>query len=289
METAEVTSLEDIFGDKLYQQRAREALPILIRQALVSQKITYSDLAEELNMPNPRNLNYVLGLIGNTLLKISKEWNEDVPPIQSIVINKQTEMPGEGVNWFIKNRKQYEESTPTEKRQLLLEMLSNVFHYEKWLNVLEYLKLKPNENTTVVFEKITNKKSGHGVGEGEKHKQFKIYISENPFIIGLKGFKKGDIEHIFPSFDSIDVYFCNDNTIVGIEVKSETSNENDILRGLFQCKKYEALIEAENCVNGIRKEIKVILALENKFPNELLPIKNILSVNVMSLSDLMCK
>jgi len=66
-----------------------------------------------------------------------------------------------------------------------------------------------------------------------------------------------------------------------VEVKSETSNTNDILRGLFQCKKYEALIEAENCVNGIRKEIKVILALEKELPNELLPIKNILSVNVI--------
>jgi hypothetical protein len=280
METAELTSLEDISGDKLYQKRAREALPILVRQALVSQKITYSDLANELKMPNPRNLNYVLGLIGNTLLKLSEKWEEEIPPIQSIVINKHTEMPGEGVNWFIKNRKQFEESTPTEKKRLLLEMLSNVFHYKKWLNVLEYLKLKPNVDTTILFKNII-KNGGYGTGEGEKHKQFKKYISENPNIIGLNGFKKGNIEHIFPSLDSIDVYFQNNNTIVGVEVKSETSNENDILRGLFQCKKYEALIEAENCVNGIRKEIKVILALENEFPNKLLPIKSILSVNVM--------
>jgi len=280
METGELTSLEDISGNKLFQQRAREALPILVRQALVSQKITYSDLADELKMPNPRNLNYVLGLIGNTLLKISEEWKEEIPPIQSIVINKQTEMPGEGVNWFIKNRQQYEESTPTEKKQLLLEMLSNVFHYEKWLNVLEYLKLKPNDDPTTVFKKVT-KNSGFGTGEGDKHRQFKIFISENPNSIGLKGFKKGDIEHNFPSSDAIDVYFSNDNAVVGVEVKSETSNANDILRGLFQCKKYEALIEAENCVNGIRKEIKVILALEKVFPNELLAIKNILSVNVI--------
>jgi len=281
METAELTSLEDISGDKLYQQRAREALPILVRQALVSQKITYSDLADELKMPNPRNLNYVLGLIGNTLLKLSEEWKEEVPPIQSIVINKNTEMPGEGVNWFIKNRKQYEESTPTEKKQLLLEMLSNVFHYNKWLNVLECLKLKPNNDTTIIFKKIISKNVGYGSGEGEKHKQFKLLISENPNLIGLKGFTKGNIEHIFPSLDSIDVYFQNNTTIVGVEVKSETSNTNDVLRGLFQCKKYEALIEAENCVNGIRKEIKVLLALEKELPIELLSIKNILSVNVI--------
>lgn len=285
METAELASQDDIFGNKLYQQRAREALPILVRQALVSQKITYSDLADELRMPNPRNLNYVLGVIGSTLLKLSEEWKEEIPPIQTIVINKQTEMPGEGVNWFIKNRQQYEKSTPSERKQLLLEMLSNVFHYEKWLYVLEHLKLKPNNDSATIFKRII-KNSGYGTGEGEKHKQFKILISENPNLLGLKGFNKGDTEHNFPSQDSIDVYFSNDNAVVGVEVKSEMSNATDILRGLFQCKKYEALIEAENCVNGIRKEIEVILALEKELPNELLPIKNILSVNVI---DNICK
>jgi len=59
-----------------------------IQPVMVSQKITYSDLADELGMPNPRNLNYVLGLIGNELYNLSKEWNEEVPPIQSIVVNK---------------------------------------------------------------------------------------------------------------------------------------------------------------------------------------------------------
>jgi hypothetical protein len=281
METGELASFESISGDKLYQQRAREALPILIRQALVSQKITYSDLAIELKMPNPRNLNFVLGLIGNTLLKLSAEWNENIPPIQSIVVNKQTEMPGTGINWFIKNKEQYDESTPTEKRQLMLEMLRDVFHYEKWPIVLEHLRLKSNDNPTITFKKIIGKKNEHSTGEGEKHKRFKILISKNPELIELKGFKAGNIEHIFPSLDAIDVYFSNDKIIVGVEVKSETSDINDILRGLFQCKKYEALIEAENCVNGIRKEIKVILALEKEFPNELIPIKNILSVNLI--------
>jgi hypothetical protein len=87
-ETGVLTSNVDFFGDKLYQQRAREALPILVRQAMISQKITYSDLALELKMPNPRNLNFVLGSIGNLLRISSIEWNEIIPPIQSIVVKK---------------------------------------------------------------------------------------------------------------------------------------------------------------------------------------------------------
>ena len=73
METGEVA--KSIEGEKLYQKRARKALPILVRQALAHQPIFYSDLANELDMPNPRNLNYVLGSIGQTLQEISDEWS----------------------------------------------------------------------------------------------------------------------------------------------------------------------------------------------------------------------
>ncbi len=86
METGEKTFNADIHGEKLYQKRARKALPILVRQAKAEQPIYYSDLAEELNMPNPRNLNYVLGAVGNSLKKLEKKWKEEIPLINVIVI-----------------------------------------------------------------------------------------------------------------------------------------------------------------------------------------------------------
>lgn len=70
METAQLS--DTFWGDKLYQQRAREALPLLVRQAVVGETIFYSQLASEMNMPNARNLNFVLGCIGNTLIKLGK-------------------------------------------------------------------------------------------------------------------------------------------------------------------------------------------------------------------------
>lgn len=78
METAEIA--ENFWGDKLYQQRARKALPFLVRQAIVGETIFYSDLAEELEMPNARNLNYVLGCIGTTLEELAEETEEEIPP-----------------------------------------------------------------------------------------------------------------------------------------------------------------------------------------------------------------
>lgn len=65
MDTAKIA--KPISGDKLYQERARATLPLLVRQAHAGSPIRYGELAAELGMPNPRNLNYVLGSIGKAM------------------------------------------------------------------------------------------------------------------------------------------------------------------------------------------------------------------------------
>ncbi len=99
--TAKVANSNFLEGEKLYQERARLTLPYLVRQAKAGQTIYYSDLAKEIDIPNPRNLNYVLGAIGNALIELGKKTESEIPPIQCVVINKQQELPGEGVGWFI--------------------------------------------------------------------------------------------------------------------------------------------------------------------------------------------
>ena len=98
-ETADLA--KEILGEKLYQKRARQALPILVRQAEAKAPIKYEDLAAELQMPNPRNLNYPLGNVGAILGAISKEWGTTVPHLQSLVINKNTGLPGPGFDFFL--------------------------------------------------------------------------------------------------------------------------------------------------------------------------------------------
>ena len=90
------TSPDDspIYGDRLFQIRARSALPLLVRQARAANTISYSDLASELQIPNPRNLNNVLGCIGHSLSRLSNRWKEKIPMIQFVVVNKNTKLPG---------------------------------------------------------------------------------------------------------------------------------------------------------------------------------------------------
>ena len=114
---------EFLNGDKLYQQRARKILPILVRQAKVAQKIYYSDLAREVGISNPRNLNYPLGSIGNALKSLSRKWGIDIPQIQCIVVNRSTGLPGEGYGEFI-DRLDFKKLSTKQRGEIVNRILS---------------------------------------------------------------------------------------------------------------------------------------------------------------------
>lgn len=276
METAEVS--ENFWGDKLYQQRARKALPLIVRQALIGETIFYSDLAEELEMPNARNLNYVLGCIGTTLIELSEETEEQIPPIQCLVVNKATELPGEGIGWFISD-KEFKNLSKKQKKVVVDSQLAKIYSYSDWLWVLDELKI----NYPDFPELPVHGKSPRSGGEGQHHKELKEYISNNPTVIGLSdSWPKGEMEFNLPSGDSVDVMFSYRKQMVAVEVKSRISEPADINRGLFQCVKYQAVTEAMLGIQGKPQNVQTLLVLESSFPKELIPIKNMLGVKVMS-------
>jgi hypothetical protein len=138
MDTAKTA--DSIFGNKLYQKRARIALPLLVLQAESKNPITYLALIKKMKMPNARNLNYVLGSIGQALESLSKKWDEPIPPIQSLVINKNTLLPGPGFYNFLKSKNSSKLSWD-EKRMVIDELHQSIYSYKKWKEVLKGLSL----------------------------------------------------------------------------------------------------------------------------------------------------
>jgi len=47
------------------------------------------------------------------------------------------------------------------------------------------------------------------------------------------------------SGDELDVYVVTKQARIGIEVKSHRSGEADLVRGIYQCVKYQAILEAQ--------------------------------------------
>ena len=62
-----------------------------------------------------------------------------------------------------------------------------------------------------------------------------------------------------PSGDTIDVLFRNGLDWIAVEVKSSLSNSLDITRGLFQCVKYRAVIEAVQATRNLEQNARAIL------------------------------
>lgn len=278
MSTASIS--EPISGDKLYQERARAAFPLLVRQAQAGVPIYYSDLAEELEMSNARNLNYVLGSIGQSLELLSKEWKEKVPPIQCLVVNKSTGLPGEGIGWFLVKKEDFAALPLRKKRAIVEAELQHVFSYPQWGKVLDFFSL---EQASADFTPIVSKASGgFGGGESKEHKALKEYVAKNPESIGLKASTPiGITEQPLPSGDSLDVSFFNVKCWVAAEVKSAISSEADIVRGLFQCVKYLAVMEAVQISEDRPQNARALLVLESTFPQSLVPLRNILGVEVI--------
>ncbi|PPD46263.1 MAG: hypothetical protein CTY15_01540 [Methylocystis sp.] len=277
-ETARIAA--PIAGDQLYNQRARVALPLLVRQAEAGKPITYSDLAEELGMPNPRNLNYPLGSIGSTLESLSALWAEKIPPIQCLVFNKNTGLPGEGINFFLREWGDFKSLPRRRQKEVVAGAHALIYAYPRWEAVLEVLPLPsaaPNF-ATVVSEASRDRGGG---GESDEHRILKEYVAKNPQCIGLpSSVSAGSNEVSLPSGDCLDVSFRASDEWVAAEVKSALSNAADVVRGMFQCVKYRAVMEAVQAAEGRAREARAVLVLEGPFAQELIPLRNVLGIEV---------
>lgn len=274
-ETRNIAKL--LSGGKLYQQRAREALPLLVRQVQIRREIVYSDLAHQLGMLNPRNLNYVLGYIGEALQSLSAEWDEDIPPIQCLVVNKWSRLPGEGIWWFITSEEDFHSFSRERQQAVLRAELQKVYEYSRWPAVLDALGLLVRPDSNVIDEASEFR----GGGESEQHQRLKKYIAEHPKVLQLPATVRADTEFRLPSGDSLNVLFRTGDDWTAVEVKSARSLLPDLVRGMFQCVKYQAIVKALQATQGRTQSAKAILVIEDAFPAQLESWKQVLGIEVI--------
>jgi len=274
-------SVDPIWGDKLYQKRARRTLPLLVRQARAHQEITYSDIAIELGMPNPRNLNYVLGSIHESLKELAHEWGKRIPPIQCLVVGKTTHMPGFGFDNILGETHCEPSLSRRERKAWINHLMAEAYSYPRWDAVLDALGLQSAPATPLSKPDEIASRGGSG-GEGAAHLALKAFVSLNPRAIGLSSsLAPGATEFTLPSGDSLDVLFVHSDVWHPVEVKARHSDQKDMERGLFQCVKYRAVIDAWQAYESNPVDVDAVLVLEKALPAELVRLKNELGVRVV--------
>ena len=105
-------------------------------------------------------------------------------------------------------------------------------------------------------------------GEGPNHKKLRLWVKKHPGEIKRRyqGFRT-EKEVVLDSADRVDVVFYGRKDTIAIEVKSKDSDETNLRRGVFQCIKYRAVMEAMD----VRSEasLTAVLVTQEPLPGDL--------------------
>ncbi len=140
MEIADIAA--PISGDKPYQQKARQILPVLVKHAEAGLLTTYGDLAEELGLSSfPMQLNSPLHHIGQVISNLEQSQKSKIPQIACIVVNKETKMPSKGFDASLQ-KLQLPNMTDLKRQDIIKVEQVKVFDYKQWHQVLQALDLE---------------------------------------------------------------------------------------------------------------------------------------------------
>lgn len=257
---------------------ARQMIPVLISWAQEKRSPQYyGTLSKAIGFGTAR-ISKPLGVIGRIFKQLREESGENVPYLNALIINQETKRPSDGLDEVMVG---YEKLSEDKKREFALKANKKAYEYDKWPWVLSALGLMPykgNPSEKSIRKGLYNKKES----ESTYHKALKEYIFNNPNEFSIDEFKSKKIEHILLSGDRLDVYFLLKNgKQIAIEVKSRISNDADILRGIYQCVKYKAVLTAECQAHGQKANVDAFLIIENEMSEDNRKTANMLSVKYL--------
>jgi len=240
--------------------------------------ITYSELSAMIGLIEEHPDNYwrmignILGDMGDEVLKLADDWGDPIPHLQSLIVNKSGPnkgLPSKGIQYFWAD---YPELSKPEKINRVKVEYERIVHFgSRWNKVLIAFGL---QDINLVNEASTQEGHlrGHG-GESPQHKALKDYVAFHPELVGALSEDKVHIEYAFPSGDTVDVLFKNEVYWIAVEVKSQISDRlvSDYERGVYQCVKYGAILDAMKNDHHyqVPSQTKVVLLLESKLPKKL--------------------
>lgn len=247
--------INSVIHTKRSQELVSQIIPILVGWAKYGlANKTYGDLIHALGYTRYSGIGDQLGNVETVIRELRKMTGEDVPTLNALV--KKNGIPSDGFDFVYPN---YNGLTLSEKLVFVAGINEKALNYQKWDWVLDQLGLQPSK---IITEQELEAISVHGGGgEGKEHKAIKEFVYNNPESLGITGVIRKETEHPLPSGDRLDVYFETSDSRYAIEVKPSTSPDDDITRGIFQCVKYKAILEAIRKVEYGRYDVSTQLVI----------------------------
>ena len=275
--------IEEVCHTAKSQDLVRRIIPILVRwakQGLTAN--TYGNLINELGYSAFRGLSRQLGYVDDIFKELIERTGEEIPTLNALVKSKSTGLPSAGFSYVYSS---YDKMSQEEKQIFVAGLNAKAVEYDKWDWVLLSLGLTESViDITANEAKIRSGKLYGSGGEGDNHKKLKEYIYNHPESIGVNDFKRRHMEYILLSGDRLDVYFeLNNGVQIAVEIKSISSSDADVMRGLFQCVKYKSVLDAESKVLGIKPQNVSMLVVGGKMSIENMKIQEALGICVLEI------
>lgn len=272
---------QDIINEVVKTERTREnvrkAFPYLVQLAQNHRLAQYKDLINALGYSRYSGIGLVLGYVADVTFRLSQITGLDIPYLNALVVNN-SGVPSDGLDYVFNDY-----SSAENKKCYIQSIIDKAFCFSKWNWVLKELGLKPaaissNEYAEQLRQSI--KSYGFGGGEGAEHKAMKEAICNNPSLVRCKNVEYKETEHVLYSADRLDVFFILKNgDHIAVEVKPSTAPEDDIIRGIFQCVKYKAVMDAERTIEASNHNNATLLVIGGPMPAQAKRIANDLKVS----------
>lgn len=273
-----------IVSGKKMPDIVRSVIPLLVYWAKYehTKLHTYEDIMHKLGYYNggATMLGMCLGAVHDVFSAL-REIEKSIPPppaLGSLVSSKEHGMPSEGFSYVVP---EYSLWTDAEKKERARYYNEVAHRYPCWDEVLDMLGLEPlpAPHNEIPLSYVEQDYADFGCGEGAEHKALKEYVLKHPELVEALAGEIGQTEFHLRSGDKLDVYFPESK--IAVEVKSKISNDKDLYRGLYQCVKYKATLDAEDKVDGIKSENKVILVLGREMTDDHKKIQQKLGLTVI--------
>ena len=210
----------------------------------------------------------------------------EAPLLLVLVVRADTGEPGPGAREFLADRFPDEPLLrESDARDVHPELWSRVvgratrevYGYRGWETL--YAEFHGEYVADAIFTPPPEEGGGTprvGVGEGPNHKALRLWVLCNPEQIDSRfGDAEALTEKELLSGDRVDVVYVAASEILAIEVKSRDSNRNDLVRGLYQCVKYRAVMRAQERRG---RTVQSMLVTESELPPDLVSLAKRLEV-----------
>lgn len=225
------------------------------------------------------------GLTAGTMIDRVLDVDPKAPLLNVLLVERSTELPSDGAGGYLAKRfkqprlrhENAKDRYPNLWRRTFDLAAGQVYSTtdEQWRQLFEEAFGEPLSPKEIANDRDRRKRGEEDdglrysrKGEGPNHKALRLWVCENPGSVRRRfADATTETEVVLNSADRVDCVFNLEDEVVAVEVKSRDSNLIDLKRGVFQCIKYRAVLDAMD----IRESdtVSAMLVYEGKLPAEI--------------------